>query len=130
LRIEDYFRRVREAIEACPATQTFSVAYDKRSTYEGYVRGEITFIDGSVLHLREFVDTEADLERLMCVYQYVDTSSRLVFRYDNTGHHKNLGISTYPDHKHVDEAVLPSSAPELREILSEIEGLINPHVFV
>jgi hypothetical protein len=90
LRIEHYFHRVRQSIEACPAVQAFDVAYDKRSTYEGFIRGEIYFIDGSTLHLREFVDAETTAERLTCVYQYMDASEELVFRYDNTGHHRKL----------------------------------------
>jgi hypothetical protein len=72
LRIEVYFRQVRRVIETCPVVQTFNVTYDKRSTYEGFIRGEIHFVDGSILHLREFVDAERAPERLTYVYQYYE----------------------------------------------------------
>ncbi len=50
----------------------------------------------------------------------------LIFRYDNTGHHKKLGLSTYPHHKHdgSEAHVIASGAPELSDILREIELLI------
>lgn len=63
MRIEAYFQQVREAVETCPVAQAFNVTYDKRSTYEGLIRGEVYFIDG------------------------MDSAQRSIFRYDNTGHH-------------------------------------------
>ena len=51
----------------------------------------------------------------------------LVFRYDNTGHHKKLGLSTYPHHKHngVKNNVIPSAAPDLAIVFQEIELLVQ-----
>jgi len=126
LRIEDYFRRIQKAIEDCPFVTSSAITYDKRSTYEGFIRGEIYFLDGSVLHIREFVDVESDVERLLYVYHYMDSSKRLIFRYDNTGHHKKLGLPTYPHHKHngCEEKVVASKAPDLATVLDEIERRI------
>ena len=44
------------------------MTYDKRGTHEGYLRGELYFVDASVLHVREFVDVETTVERLLYVY--------------------------------------------------------------
>ncbi len=63
MRIEDYFQHVAEIVEACPFVLSSRITYDKRSTYEGFIRGEIYFVDGSILHLREFVDAETDIDR-------------------------------------------------------------------
>jgi hypothetical protein len=51
------------------------------------------------------------------------SSNSLVFRYDNTGHHRKLGLSTYPHHKHVgsETNVVPSGPKDLVAILQEIE---------
>lgn len=124
--IERYFERLQAIIEACPVLQTFSVTYDKRSTYEGFIRGELAFVDGSVLHLREFVDVETGIERLIYVYQYMTAVQALVFRYDNTGHHRQLNLSTYPHHKHAgsEDDVINSPAPDLADVLREIQTLI------
>jgi len=127
LRIERYFAQVQSVIEICLVVQTFNVTYDKRSTYEGFVHGEIIFMDGSRLHLREFVDVETGVDRLTYVYQYMDTAQMLVFRYDNTGHHRKLNLSTYPHHKHdsSEANVIASPVPDLADVLREIQTLLE-----
>ena len=103
MRIEAYFRQIEKTIEECLVIQLSNVTYEKRGTHEGFIRGELHFVDSSTLHLREFVDVEITEDRLMYVYQYMERSDKMVFRYDNTGHHKKLGLSTYPHHKHEGE---------------------------
>ena len=107
--------------------QSSSITYDKRSTHEGFIRGGGYFVDASILHLREFVDVETAVERLLYVYQYMDAHEQLQFRYDNTGHHKQLNLPTYPHHKHEgsDKQVVPSPPPDLAAVLGEIEILIQ-----
>lgn len=127
MRVEDYFQQVREIIEACPVVQLSDIAYNKRGSYEGFIRGEIFFVDGTLLHLREFVDVEITIDRLMYAYQYLDSSNNLIFRYDNTGHHKKLGLPSYPHHKHQgsEDNVIASLSPELADVLREIETLVQ-----
>ena len=127
MRIEVYFQQVCEAIDACPVIQSSDVAYDKRSTHEGFIRGEIYFVDGSILHLREFVDVETTLHRLTYVYQYLDPTRQLVFRYDNTGHHRKLNLPTFPHHKHEgsENNVAASPARDLATVLSQIEVFVQ-----
>jgi len=114
-------------IDACPVVRSSSITYDKRSTHEGFLRGELYFIDGSILHVREFVDVEMALDRLMYVYQYLDAAQTLVFRYDNTGHHKKLDLPTHPHHKHEgeEEDVIAAAALDLAVVLDEVEALIR-----
>jgi hypothetical protein len=127
LRIEAYFQQMREAIETSSVVQAFNVAYDKRSSHEGFIRGEVFFVDGSMLHLREFVDVETTPDRLTYVYQYVDSTQQLVFRYDNTGHHRKRNLPTYPHHQHKgrEDNVIASPAPDLSDVLNEIEPMVQ-----
>lgn len=128
MRIEAYFQQLRGLIEADPLVASFNVAYDRRSTYEGFVYGELHFVDGSVLHVREYVDVETSVERLMYVYQYLDAAGAFVFRYDNTGHHKKLKLATYPHHKHDgSEENVVAAVPTLglAIVLEEIEQTIQ-----
>jgi len=127
LRIEAYFQQLRETIDACPIVHSFNVTYDKRGSHEGFIRGEVYFVDGSTLHLREFVDVEIEVDRLTYVYQYMDPAKKLVFRYDNTGHHKKLDLVTYPHHKHEgsEHNIVASPAPDLTVVLSEIGTLME-----
>jgi len=122
LSIESYFQQIAALIEASPIVQSSKVTYDKRARHEGFIRGELYFVDGSTLHLREFVDVENGIDRFTYVYQYMDANQALVFRYDNTGHHKKLNLPTYPHHKHVEseDVVVVSSAPSLADVLNEI----------
>lgn len=127
MRIEPYFRQIDKIIEACPVIQLSNVTYEKRGTHEGFIRGELYFVDGSTFYLREFVDVEITADRLMYAYQFIDSSQKLVFRYDNTGHHKKLGLSTYRHHKHDggEARVIASAAPDLASVLQEIESLVQ-----
>lgn len=127
MRIEAYFQQIRDIIETCLFLQASNVTYDKRGTHEGFIHGELYFADDSTLHIREFVEVEITINRLMYVYQYMSAPKTLIFRYDNTGHHRKLNLPTYPHHKHegVQDNVIPSSAPDLTIVLTEIERLIK-----
>lgn len=127
MRIEDYFRQIQKIVESSPVVQLSDITYEKRGTHEGFIRGRLHFVDSSTLYWREFVDVEITEDRLMYVYQYMDYSNKIVFRYDNTGHHKKLGLSTYPHHKHEgsEDNVVSSAAPDLVTILQEIESFVK-----
>lgn len=58
MRIETYFQQIQAALTACRVLQTSDISYDKRGSSQGFIRGELTFVDSSVLHFREAVDTE------------------------------------------------------------------------
>jgi hypothetical protein len=57
----------------------------------------------------------------------MDATQELIFRYDNSGHHRKLNLATYPDHKHdgSEDKIVTSNAPDLAAVLAEIEGLIQ-----
>lgn len=127
MRIELYFRKIQDTLEICPVAISFTVSFDKRGAYEGFIRGRILFIDGTLLEFREFVDVEDAIDRMMYVYQYMDSSNKLVFRYDNTGRHKKLNLPTYPHHKHVgsDKNIIATDAPDLNSVLEEIQNTLH-----
>lgn len=125
--IENYLQQLRNVIEACSVVQWFNLIPEKRGLYEGFIRGEIKFVDGSVLYLREFVDVEITVDRDMYSYHYMDALESLIFRYDNTGHHQKLNLPTYPHHKYEgsEDNILASEAPMLADVLKEIENLLG-----
>ena len=127
MRIDDYFAQIRATLAGTAIVQTSVVTYDIRGPFEGYIRGELSLIDGSTLHVREYVDVEQEIERLTYAYHYVAADSALVFRYDNADHHRRLNLPTHPHHKHdgAEERVIASPAPTLAAVLAEIESLIR-----
>jgi hypothetical protein len=122
--IEDYFRQVNTLISSVNAVHSSSITYDKRSTYIGFIRGSIYFLDGSILHLREFVNVQHGIERYMCAYHYQRSDGTFVFRYDNTPHFSAL--PTFPHHKHEgpESTVVSASPPDLQTVLAEIQGVL------
>ena len=127
MRIEGYFLLIQRVVESSPVIHLSNITYEKRGTHEGFIRGQLHFVDSSISYWREFVDVEITADRLMYVYQYTDSSKKLVFRYDNTGHHKKLGLPTYPHHKHEssEDNVIPAEAMDLATTLKEIESLVQ-----
>lgn len=126
MRIEDYFQQIQALVAAESIVQTSTITYDSRGPFEGYIRGELYLIDGSLLHVREYVDVEIVIERLTYAYHYMDMHGQFRFRYDNTDHHRNLNLPTHPHHKHDgrEDQVVAASAPNLAQVLAEIESLI------
>jgi hypothetical protein len=123
--IEDYFREIASLIDAEPCIEGASMAYDKRTPHIGFLRGTLYFSDGSVLHLREYVNVQNTVERYMYVYQYQDREGVLVFRYDNSPHFPDL--STFPHHKHdgTESNVINSTQPQIKRVLEEIHPLLK-----
>jgi hypothetical protein len=57
-------------------------------------------------------------------YHYQTRDGELIFRYDNTAHHK--AIPTFPNHKHQEGGdVTSSEPPSLEQILREIEVILS-----
>ena len=125
--INVYVRQLRELIESFPLVQLFDITVEERGKDRGFIRGEINFKDGTILHWREFVNVKITIERGMYSYQYMTSSKELIFRYDNTEHHKKLNLPNYPHHKHdgIQDNIISSNAPTLGDVLEEIERMLE-----
>lgn len=125
--IEDYFQQIYDLIQSSKIAEIINLDCEKRGFYEGFIRGKIKFKDNSLLHLREFVYVEIIIDRKMYSYQYMNANNNLVFRYDNTEHHKKLNLPTFPHHKHdgSEYNVISSDSQFLAEILKEIEKILE-----
>jgi hypothetical protein len=123
--IDAYFQSILAEVSASPSVYSSRMVLDKRSSAIGLVRGEVHFLDGSLLHFREFVNTDGGVVRYMYVYHYQRADQTRVFRYDNTDHFPDL--VNVPHHKHLAEDGPPISAvaPDLAGVLKEIEALIE-----
>ena len=122
--IESYFRAIETLIAGSGIVHSTAITYDKRSTHVGFIRGEVHFLDGSRLHVREFVNVEQDVDRYMYAYHYQRLDGTLVFRYDNTLHFPDLVNS--PHHKHVgsETDVVSADPADLSQVLAEIRDLV------
>ncbi len=109
--IEDYFAEFMATLNASPAVRSHEIVFDKRDRDLGYIRGNVFFVDSSLLHVREFVNTESGIDRFMYAYRYQRADGTLVFRYDNTAHYPDLPNA--PHHKHLGESRIVSCQPPI-----------------
>ena len=122
--IAGYFRHIANVLALSRIVNSQDVHTQKRTPTEGFLRGDVVFKDGSRLHFRELVSTDPSVQLVSYTYQYMRADGTTIFRYDDADHFPNL--STAPHHKHVGEnAVIAATAPDLRSVLKEIEGMIK-----
>ena len=117
--ITDYFRQIDQVILDCPAIISKELLFDQRTKYIGFVKGTLSFRDGSELHFKEFIDTEARITKYKYGYHY-QKDDRLIFRYDNHPHAARKDTPSH--HKHISDQdnVVSASIPDLEDVLKEV----------
>jgi uncharacterized protein DUF6516 len=123
--IEQYFQSILDLLAGLPFVESSDVNLDKRGELIGFMRGVVGFQDGSsLLFFRELIDMSLPEQKVMYAYHYQKADGTVIFRYDNTAHHKS--VSTFPYHKHLQDGEVESSdVPALESVLREIEDLIK-----
>ncbi|MBM3180979.1 MAG: hypothetical protein FJZ86_11565 [Chloroflexi bacterium] len=122
--IAGYFQYVSGILALSRIVKSQDVHTEKRTSTEGFLRGDVFFKDGSRLHFRELVTTDPRVQRVSYTYHYMRADETLIFRYDDSDHFPKLPSA--PDHKHVGENdVVAANAPDLQSVLKEIESLID-----
>jgi hypothetical protein len=83
------------------------------------LRIRVRLVDGSLLEINEAVIVREEvLQHLGYRYHFQDGNGRVVFRYDNTPHFRD--IPTFPDHKHTATGVLQAHRPSIIKVIEEI----------
>jgi hypothetical protein len=92
------------------------------SSVRGFARADALMVDGSEMHVFEYVDSS--LNKISYAYHYQDRGGGLVFRYDNEPHFP--GLSGFPHHKHVAGSGSPIGSKPVRveDALSEASEFI------
>lgn len=85
----------------------------------GFIKGSMTFVDGSVLEFSEQLPPERKKFRL----HYMDAKNNLIVRWDSSPHHREL--RSFPYHKHTAEATEVHGPISLLEALDEIITLLH-----
>ncbi|AIU70897.1 hypothetical protein TEU_11480 [Thermococcus eurythermalis] len=113
--------RELELLDGSPVVKSYEILDYKEGESFYFLKIKAVLVDGSVLHIREFVSEEE--------YNYSfqwQRNGNLIIRWDNASHHR--GIETFPHHKHVGskDNVQPSKEISLEDILGIIEEKIKP----
>ena len=122
MNIKNYFDRITLFLKG--NSNVVSVRVEKKiiSTSGGYLRLRITFLNGSVLDVREYVDDK--LRKLSYSYNFLSSKNTLIFRYDNAPHHKE--VETFPYHVHISNGeVRESEEKDIYRVKREIGGVLS-----
>ncbi len=117
--IYDYYKKVEAKTSELGIIAEKAIEFREFDFDEGFIKGRLLFIDGSVLEFLEYIKGDS---RLKYRFHYMDDQGGLVFRYDNAPHHK---VSTSPDHKHTPNEVMAASSKELLCVIDEIEKMMS-----
>ncbi len=85
----------------------------------------LRFWDGSLLQVEEALIVRAfAIVKIRYNYHYQRADGTQIFRYDNAPHYPDL--PGFPEHKHERGAVLSAPAPDLSQVLNEVDGYLYP----
>lgn len=126
MQIKDYVSAILDVISSCPFIELQNFSFEDRPPSLAFIAVSIAFTNNSKLHFKEFIIFKPGSVNIVKYgYSYLDKNGALIFRYDNALDPKTKKLSTYPEHKHTPEELLPAKRPSLEEILREIIGLIE-----
>ncbi len=122
--IQKFVEHIEKLISSNPVVLSSSIQkHIGPANKSVYLKGLLVFIDSSSLDMAIFASKSGkavSIEKYR--FHYRNKNSQMVFRYDNAPHHPEL--SSFPDHKHTGGHTLPSSSPDLKDVLNEITAII------
>jgi len=119
--LRNYLATLHEGIQKLEDygyTESTEIREEIRPNKQAVIKGKIVLVDGSVLHIKEYIDAKYKIERVSYAYQYQDRDGELIFRYDNAVHRLALG---YREHKHTkDGVIVEASLPDISDVIDEV----------
>jgi hypothetical protein len=114
----DAFHRAIGKIDDYGFAEAIDIKEEIRPAKQAVTNAKIDMVDGSVLHIRVYIDAKYKIEVISYAYQYHDADGKLIFRYDNAHHKPDLG---FKDHKHLhDGSMVHSSMPAISDVVDEV----------
>ena len=98
----------------------YSVFEYKRYGSATSLVAKVGFKDGSLLHIKDYLFIDG---KRKYSYHWQDAQGRLITRWDNSPHHKEL--STFPHNRHLSEEVVASKERTIKDVLIVIKNAIQ-----
>ena len=93
-----------------------------RAGKQAVIQASVVLVDGSSLHVREYIDAAYGIKKVSYGYHYQDRHGKLVFRYDNARH--KLALQS-KEHKHLsDNSIVEAAAPSISELVEEVVSFL------
>lgn len=126
MQIKDYLNNILDKIDNCPYLESQNFSFEEYPPNALYIKGQIIFINGSRFNYKEFIIFKSAREDVLkYAYNYLTKDNTLIFRYDNALDPKAKKLSTYPEHKHTQNELLPVGKPTFESVIMEISSLIG-----
>ncbi|MBI5326735.1 MAG: hypothetical protein HZB80_00325 [Deltaproteobacteria bacterium] len=118
--IDDYFNDIIESLIVSHSVSSFKILRKELTEEDGYIRIKCNLSNGDVLEFAEYIVVHKDKLRLETYsYHWQGNDGRLIKRWDNVAHHKE--VKTFRYHLHLaDGRVIESVKATLKRILSDI----------
>lgn len=124
--IKEYVDHILSSISGNPYVESQSISCEERPPDAAYLSGLIAFIDGSQLHIKEFILFDSGGAKIVKYgYNYLDKDGNLVFRYDNALDPMARDLSSYPEHRHTADGLSSARRPLLGDVLEEISERVR-----
>jgi len=112
------FRKGMETLENNGYTESVEIKEEIRPNKQAVLNAKVVLLNGSVLHVKEYINAQYGIDRVSYAYQYQDRYGNLIFRYDNAPHKPALGFTT---HKHTaNRTVENADLPDVFDLINEI----------
>jgi hypothetical protein len=112
------FRLGIEKLEDYGFSESLEIKEEIRANKQAVITANVVLINGSSLHIKEYIDARFKIERINYAYHYQDSGGKCLFRYDNAVHRPPLG---FDEHKHTkDGTVIEATLPEISDLVDEI----------
>ena len=123
--IEDYLEGIIGELSVSPVVSSFIVVKRKVGYEEGYIRIKCSLANGDLLEFAEYVEVrKAEVYTGTYSFHWQTSGKRLIKRWDNVRHHKELGA--FPYHLHLpDKQAVDSKPMDLKKVLAEIEKALG-----
>jgi len=116
VKAREYFGGVQDVIQATLYVVAFEIAFEEIDQWECYIRGKLRLDGGLELHIAEYVITGPTFERTKYRYHLQDAMGKMIVRWDNAPHHRQ--VATFPYHRHeANGDVKESPAMDIKAVL-------------
>jgi len=110
---------ILKSLKESEIVSDFTITEYKKFSDGFYIKLIVRLFDKSILYVKEYNDSE----KRNYSYHWQDENGKLITRWDNAPHHKQ--IKTFPHHKHAGNTLEESYEVTLEDILKTISSKIK-----
>lgn len=123
-RLTGYLTEVQQAVQSLKNCHIEKYEEEILTVSRANIRIRIRFVKSHLLELNEAVIVEkSKIKHLSYRYHFQGENNKLIFRYDNAPHYRNL--ETFPDHKHHFNEVIAVKKPAIKKVIEEVKKYLT-----